>query len=251
VRNIEKTPKKGDATVMQRLEMTVLLAEALAQVEAGSTLGNGEVTEGRDSNRQKMPVAVGILNEPTFVGKSRIIHRFLSSRTSMAPNGAQAATGDHAVHSGGTDSMTARNEHERPTLSFLIGTDTLTRFFDPKFYPMGMDRALHSFFASPTTGVDTASSAEAAGDGSVLVSARRGTTPSDRTLEQDVLANGVAKRWAEAGKVRLLGDGSEGWEEISSTRIREAVGRGDWEEVRRLVPGSVADYIESNGLYRA
>ena len=255
VRNIEKTPKEGDATVMQRLEMTVLLAEALASAldDADGEMG----TQGeKDGKRRRIPVAVGILNEPTFVGKSRIIHRFLRERQGRDLSGDSEPTpapwGEPAMQPTSTESVSTLPS--RPTLTFLIGTDTLTRFFEPKFYPQGMDVALLSFFAGRANrdshDLNSEEDGGEGGDGSILVSARRGTSFDNRALERNVLEGAVATKWASAGRVRLLGDGSEGWEEISSTRIRKAVEQGDWVEVRRLVPQSIEEYVRREGLYR-
>lgn len=52
IRNSDKTLKPGDASPAQRLEMMVLLADELG--------GGG-------------PVAVGTIDEPTFVGKSTVV----------------------------------------------------------------------------------------------------------------------------------------------------------------------------------
>jgi hypothetical protein len=55
ISNVDKIPKAGDVIPEQRLEMMVALAERL----------------GRD-------VAVGAVNEPTFVGKSGIVREWCS-----------------------------------------------------------------------------------------------------------------------------------------------------------------------------
>jgi nicotinamide-nucleotide adenylyltransferase len=59
ISNADKTPKAGDATLAQRLEMMVALADELA-------VGSGSV-------------GVGALNEPTFVGKSTLLCEQLES----------------------------------------------------------------------------------------------------------------------------------------------------------------------------
>lgn len=196
VRNIEKSPKAGDASVIQRLEMTILLAKHLASV---APLPGG--------------VAVGVLNEPTFVGKSRIVHRFLTR------------------HNLGLELDTPF----RPKLSFLIGSDTLTRFFVARFYPAGMDQALHEFFDV---------------EGSMIVCGRRGTGQGARDVERAELERDEVRPWVEKGCVRMLGSGEEGFEEVSSTRIRTAVKSRDWETLEQLVPMEIVAYIRREGLYR-
>lgn len=83
-------------------------------------------------------------------------------------------------------------------------------------------------------------------EGSTVVSARRG----NERVEEEVLEWEVVGRWAREGRVRLLGNGDEEWVGISSTKVREAVGRGDGAGLRGLVMDEVADYVESEGLYR-
>ena len=189
-KNVDKVLGPGDATPKQRVEMMLLLRE---EVE----------------NRTGQPCAVGICGEPTFVGKSRVIHDYLASSASKS----------------GDDT----------TLTFLIGTDTLTRFFNPRYYPPDqMDNQLSAFFASSP-----------AGYGSVLVSARRG---ADREVEDEVLSRGAVKPLAETGGVRLLDLGEEGMD-VSSTMIREAVKAG--KSLEGLTIPSIEQYVVQHGLYRA
>lgn len=194
VRNIEKTPKPGDASTIQRIEMTLLLAQYLTQK---ASLPGG--------------IAVGLINEPTFVRKSRIIHNYFSSTTSS-----------HSTHS------------QNPRLSFVIGTDTLARFFIPKHYPQGMDSAMSQYFKE---------------DESILICTRRGTGQENRQVEDRILAEEAVQPWLGMGGVRMLGSGQEGWEEVSSTKIREKVKEGDWEGLGGLVPGQIGEYIKGEGLY--
>lgn len=63
ISNVDKTPKAGDATPVQRLEMMVSLADELSK---------------------SAPVAVGALNEPTFVGKSTLLLDQLQSGASKS-----------------------------------------------------------------------------------------------------------------------------------------------------------------------
>jgi nicotinamide-nucleotide adenylyltransferase len=238
IRNADKTPSPGDATVLQRIEMTLLLA---GRAERDGPLPGG--------------TAVALINEPTFVGKSRIIHSFLSKRHSHSD-----------VESASPSSITLSSTKPKPiaaaptlapaprtTLSFLMGTDTLIRFFDPKYYPTGLTSALSRFFAPPPEG-----------EGSILISARRGLGGEAQAIELDVLAREEVRGWVISGGVRVMGSAGEGREGISSTAIRRAVG-GDGHEgdragerreegaVRRLeglVPREIAQYIEKEGLYR-
>jgi len=154
--------------------------------------------------------AIGLINEPTFVGKSVAIHSHLS-------------TLPHIQH--------------KPELSFVIGTDTLVRCFDEKFYtsqPGGMDGSLHQFFTE---------------EGSNLISGRRGGE-EERKIEEELLKRQDVGKWVEAGKVALMGTGKDDWIDISSTKIREAVKANDWARVEALTVPEVAQYIREEGLYR-
>lgn len=62
IRNSDKTLKPGDASPAQRLEMMALLADELS--------GEG-------------PVAVGAIDEPTFVGKSTVVLEHLGKPSSL------------------------------------------------------------------------------------------------------------------------------------------------------------------------
>ncbi|KAI9632959.1 uncharacterized protein MKK02DRAFT_19725 [Dioszegia hungarica] len=202
VRNIQKTPKAGDASPVQRLEMTLLLAARLAKSHA---LPGG--------------VAVGILNEPTFVGKSRILHSHLSSPISPT------ASSSTSVPPAG----------RRIKLSFLIGSDTLTRFFQPSFYGgiSGMNAASEEYF----------------GMGSLLICGRRGEGKESRAVEQEVLDREEVRPWVEKGLVRMLESNQGGQEDISSTTIRTAIRDGDDAVLGGLIPEEIMAYIRREGLY--
>ena len=189
--NVDKTLKPTDPSLTQRAQMMLLLSQRLStSIE---------------------PVAIGLLNQPTFAGKAKVIH-------------------DHLRRTTEGESLDVR-------LTFLIGTDTLTRFFDPRYYTSfagGMPEALGDFFEK----------------GSKLVSARRGNDGESRRVERKVLERDEVQRWVGEGRVKLLGEGDEEWVGISSTAVREAVKEGDKGRLRELVMGEVAEYVEKEGLYR-
>ncbi|WWC95371.1 hypothetical protein V866_002233 [Kwoniella sp. B9012] len=189
-RNVEKTLQSGDAIPQQRVEMMSILSSL------------------RSNTHPKESIAVGLINEPTFVGKASIIRNHLSTLPYL----------DVEVD-----------------LSFLVGTDTLIRFFDPRFYPPNeMNRKIQEYFRDSNA---------------YLISARRGINEEDRAIENEILNRDGVREWVDKGKLRLLGTGQEGWEEVSSTIVRKAVGGGDWEKVEKLVGKEVMDYIRREGLY--
>jgi nicotinamide-nucleotide adenylyltransferase len=182
--------------------MTLLLATRLAKSHA---LPGG--------------VAVGILNEPTFVGKSRILHSHLPSPIAPSPSPSTSI------------SLAGR----RIKLSFLIGSDTLTRFFQASFYGgiSGMNAASEEYF----------------GMGSLLICGRRGEGEASRAVEQEVLDREEVRPWVEKGLVRMLESNQGGQEDISSTTIRTAIRDGDDAVLGGLVPQEIVGYIRREGLY--
>ena len=71
VRNADKLFQEGDATLSQRVEMMSLLAARINRNDPSSPPN----------------VAVGIVNEPTFIAKSSALRRFLGDRLAeLTPN---------------------------------------------------------------------------------------------------------------------------------------------------------------------
>lgn len=153
--------------------------------------------------------AVGLLNDPTFAGKSKTIHAYLSTKFPGRP---------------------------KPELRFVIGADTLTRFFADRYYtktPGGMDAAMRTFFED---------------EGCTLISARRGGDEEKRN-EEELMKNEWARNMVEKGKVIIAGTGLEDRVGISSTKVRNAVKDNNWETVDALVVPEIAKYIRESGLY--
>lgn len=218
-RNVDKTLKPGDATFDQRIEMMHL--QALDMEERGTATQS----VGGDSSCGN--VAVAALNHPTFVGKSDILLRWFGERR-MAELGFGSA-------------------EETPTirLTFLIGTDTLTRLFIPKYYEPSptlgstMSDHLRKFFTT---------------DNSDIVVAHRGASPKARAEEEAFIQRSEdARAWIERGKLRFARgeEISPEEREMSSTRVRKAVAAEDEDELRMLVGARVRDYVVREELYRS
>ena len=76
VKNADKTIQEGDATLSQRIEMMSLLATRI-----------------HHSNLSPSPsIAVGLVNEPTFIAKSSALREFLNDRLARLTSGASRAT---------------------------------------------------------------------------------------------------------------------------------------------------------------
>ena len=185
LRNVDKTTKATDASLLQRFEMMTFLAD---QVERNTGQG----------------VGIGLLNEPTFAGKAEIVRDWLAKEKDI----------------------------QEVQLSFLVGTDTLIRCFEPKYYPKGMHETLDPFFET-----------------SYVVSAQRGEDETSRGVEEGVLDRPEVQNWVKGGRVRLRGAFKEGREEVSSTTIRNAIQRG--EGLQGLARQDIEDYIKQEGLYRS
>jgi len=184
--NVEKVPSPSDPSLAQRMHLITLLLPHLP------------------SN-----TAVGLLNDPTFAGKSKTIHAYLSTNFPDRP---------------------------KPELRFVIGADTLTRFFADRYYtktPGGMDAAMRTFFED---------------EGCTLISARRGGDEEKRN-EEELMKNEWARNMVEKGKVIIAGTGLEDRVGISSTKVRNAVKDNNWETVDALVVPEIAKYIRESGLY--
>ena len=206
VRNADKSIKPQDASYLQRLEMMSLLTQDV-------------LPKGDASN-----VAVAIIDEPTFVGKSACLQSFFKARF-LALAAAQP-------------SLTTYDTQ----LTFCLGLDTLERLVQPRYYPSQshMLQSLHKFL-SP--GPD--------GDDSYIVCARRvpSKSPPHQTSDSS-LTLAPAQEYVASGRITLI-DIDEDLRSYSSSEIRDVLARlgVDSPGWKKLVTARVADYIVSEKLY--
>ncbi|GAA6047705.1 hypothetical protein JCM3770_001732 [Rhodotorula araucariae] len=159
-------------------------------------------------------VAVAVTEAPTFTEKSSILRGELDALVR-----AQSGSADAEVR-----------------LTFPVGWDTVIRIFAPRYYhPPGPNLA-----SSMQSLLGT--------DDSSLVCARRGdVSPED---EAEFLASEEVQKWVEQGKVEMF-DLPQAAREVSSTRVRQAVKEGRWQDVQRDVPFErVVEIMRREGLYR-
>lgn len=213
VRNADKSLKQGDATYSQRLEMMVLLAQSISTTSSSSSSAN-EV----DAN-----VAVAIIDEPTFVGKSRILLEFMRSRVSTL-------SASFPIPSQASLSLS-------PELIFVVGLDTLERILAVRYYEDDdhMRRSLHGFLSS-------------SGDNSRLLCARRSIPGSLKSpSEHERLVLELARKHIDIKRLEMIDIGAT-IEAYSSSEVRERVAHSDslWE---RMVLPRVAEYIKDQQLY--
>jgi nicotinamide-nucleotide adenylyltransferase len=214
VRNADKSLKPSDATLVQRIEMMVALARSVHANEEGPA-----------------NIAVAIIDEPTFVGKSRILREWLSHQIS--------AMSQH--DSDGPVSEPSSAAPARSQLTFLVGFDTLERLIATRYYGSEEDmlRALRTFLSAPPEG-----------DDSYVICARRvmDGSGSEEAQKREKLTMAAAKEFIDSGRVRLI-DLSTQERTFSSSEVREKINSGDptW---RHMTPATVAEYVEVNKLYR-
>ncbi|GLB40345.1 putative NAD biosynthesis via nicotinamide riboside salvage pathway [Lyophyllum shimeji] len=206
VRNADKSLKPGDATYLQRLEMMKIFSEDVRQQHSRS---DGEET----SN-----VAIGIIDEPTFVGKSSMLQAFFRSRAAESPE-------DPTYHI---------------QLNFILGFDTLERLIQPRYYGSReqMIVSLRKFF-SPVP----------EGDDSRVICAQRGSPSSPEGMAGSTdLA--VAEEFMSAGRIVMIDIGEE-LRTYSSTEVRNTIRRLGLEatEWKKFVPNGIADFIVHEKLY--
>ncbi|KAF8349073.1 Nucleotidylyl transferase [Amanita rubescens] len=198
VRNADKALGPGDATLVQRVEMMRLLTR--------------HITNTPDN------VAIAIINEPTFVGKSSQLLSFLRQRFSD-PGGAECP---------------------RIQLSFILGFDTLERLVAPRYYGSAeqMLSALRKFLSPPPDG-----------DDSFIVCARRhDTIPKTEAghvnNDSDLSKLQYVQEFVNSGRIAMIDIGAVE-RTISSTAVRSA-GDSSWES---YVNDTIAQYIRQHGLY--
>lgn len=125
----------------------------------------------------------------------------------------------------------------------LTGFDTLIRILDPKYYPPAHNlESLGPFLERHW----------------LRVSYRTGGGWGEREEQDEYLraivegkreGEGARRKWVSEGRIVLVERRKEGEEVISSTKVREAVKKGDREALGRLVTEEVREWILEEGLY--
>lgn len=166
-----------------------------------------------------MNVAVGIVEEPLMITKSTLIHNFIQQQQN-------------------TPSV---------RLHWLVGFDTLERFFQVKYYPSPdyFAKACQTFFEDERT---------------TFVCARRQMNKNTNAAEQaeeELLNSKEVSPWKERGSVVMI-DLPTSVQDVSSTAIRKAIqeqGSKTDKEVEenlgQMTTPSVASYLVREKLYKA
>ncbi|KAJ3552526.1 hypothetical protein NM688_g4106 [Phlebia brevispora] len=237
VRNADKALKPTDATYAQRLEMMILLAkDIMASASSPLDPGHSPHVDGRDN------IAVGIIDEPTFVGKSRILRDFLQNRISRLCSAVHDSNTNDAEDRGFSErhlELAASSGVPRPQLTFVVGIDTLERILSPRYYSSEANmREVLRQFLSPT------------GDGSHLICARR-VTPGllASANERELNMWRIAEEYIDPKWVTMVDIGDR-IQAFSSSEVRERIGSRVQDDLwKDMVIEDVAAYIEKEKLY--
>jgi nicotinamide-nucleotide adenylyltransferase len=117
------------------------------------------------------------------------------------------------------------------TMVWLVGYDTLIRILDKKYYQNSLERELGRFWKRNR-----------------LVCAIRGDDVSERAYVERIKkgeVEGVPAAWGEyVTVIEPVG------KEHSSTKARKAAVESRWEELDKVVPMEIAEYIRMENLYK-
>lgn len=126
----------------------------------------------------------------------------------------------------------------------LVGYDTLLRILDTKYYPPThkLD-VLHPFLEKHRLRV-TYRVDDEWGD-------REAQDRYLRDLEEGKReSEGAKSEWVKEGRIKMVEGRREGEEMVSSSRVREAVDKGNTEALGRLVTSGVKEWVLKEGLYK-
>lgn len=228
--NADKKPKPADFE--DRLVMMTLMAEDLRSSFSHASSAQSTSTSTSTPSPATPTIDIGITKEPYFIDKAASIDDS-NVYTSASPNPEDEVEQIH-----------------------LTGFDTLIRIFTPKYYPNHDPplSALAPFLTrhrvratvrvdkdSPSTNLRETTS------GSDLSSVQGQQAYLEGIASGDLEHEGLKREWA--GRVELVVDASGEAEGVSSTKVREAVKGGNWDEVKCLVGERVEEWVRQRGLY--
>ena len=193
--------------------MQIFASDLLSSIHAlpsPSSLNNSTTSSSEEDANEEIGIDIAVTKLPYFVDKAKAID-------------------ESGVYEVGTQQV------------HLTGFDTLIRILDPKYYPqeeglVSVGRFLRRNRLRVTYRV---------GDGWGGREEQEGFL---RELGRD--GREGKREWVEEGRIVLVEGREEGEEVVSSTKVREAVKRGDGDALRRLVTPGVAEWVLEQGLYK-
>jgi nicotinamide-nucleotide adenylyltransferase len=216
INNADKAPKP--AAFPQRLAMMYVFAQDILAASERKRAAEDIVCEAVD---------IAITTEPYFHAKAGAIatsNFYLGAENLEQPESAVSI--DNATES---------------EQVYLTGYDTLIRIFNPKYYPdNSMKASLDLFFAYAR----------------LRVRMRTGDDWGDAAQQISYLDELRAGKLEEAGgrvewvdKIEMVQGRKADEATVSSTKVRDAVRKQDWEALRDLVDEDVVTWIRDNRLY--
>ncbi|KAI0406943.1 hypothetical protein F4802DRAFT_555103 [Xylaria palmicola] len=222
INNADKAPKP--AAFPQRLAMMYafaqgILADAAAKRANDESLSAGEVG--------CAAVDIAVTTEPYFHAKAQAIAASDFYRGSEELEGSESAK--NTVNAAAAEQV------------YLTGYDTLIRIFNPKYYPHGsMKASLDPFFAHASLRV-TMRTDDDWGDAAAQI------LYLDELRAGKLEEAGGRVEWVD--RIELVQGRKRDEAIISSTRIRDAACRQEWEALEELVGEDVVSWIRENSLY--
>ncbi|KAI1275703.1 hypothetical protein F5Y07DRAFT_163101 [Xylaria sp. FL0933] len=223
INNADKAPKP--ATFPHRLAMMYLFAQDILGAVARKQATQNGTQSAPEGDIGCEAVDIAVTTEPYFHAKAQAIATspFYQGEEDLDEG---AVSIDNAVDS---DQV------------YLTGYDTLIRIFNPKYYPDdSMKASLDPFFAHARLRVTMRTDddwGDAAQQIAYLDELRAGK------LEEV----GGRAEWVD--RIEMVQGRKDDEAIISSTKVRDAARRKDWEALTGLVGRDVAAWIRENGLY--
>lgn len=200
------TGKKGDATTLQRIELMEILAkEALERLKSKS---KQKVKDGNENDKDEgePSIAIGIVDQPLIATKSTLIHQYLKEN-------------NFNPHSG--------EENHGTVLHYLVGADTLPRFFTPKYYDppdgTGLNTTCEQLFQVERTKLICARRLMVENSTNISQDEIERKRKEEIEKEKDLLNSHYVQKWYQKGFIEIHDLLKEDEMQFSSTEIRNLV----------------------------
>lgn len=195
----------------------------------------------KEKQHHPMAIDIGVTKYPFYTDKSRAIESEQGQK--FYP------THPRHIHLLGYDTLTriftAKYYIQQQQQQFDPPFSALQPYFD-KGYELRVTLRPDSFSPSSSSSAGATSSSSSSVDNAEKEDQKTSFLSSLTDPQGEMAKNGARANWA-----RQIEFVSPQYAEmgVSSTRIREAVGKGEWEVVRELCTPRVARWVEREGLY--